>query len=289
MTDLPPPDGVPAPAPPPPASCHRHPGRPAGRRCTRCGQPACAQCLTQGPVGSICDECRRRARPAARQRARQWSAQRTDVLTRALIAVNVAVFAAMTLAEPDTLRGSRTALHDDLGLFSGWVTDASDWYRFLSSGFIHFGIVHLGFNMFLLFQLGRMLEGALGPVRFGLIYVAALLGGSAGALALQSGGLHGGASGAVFGLMGCAAVGFWQRGINPMNTGIGSLLLMNLLITFVVPGISIGGHLGGVVTGGIGALVLSRPTPRNGAARQIWALGGLCCLAAVACVVIANT
>ena len=80
---------------------------------------------------------------------------------------------------------------------------------------------------------------------------------------LQPDGLHGGASGAVFGLMGMAAVGYQQRGINPLNTSIGTLLLLNLLITFVVPGISIGGHLGGAAAGALCALlVLSPRRPR---------------------------
>ena len=104
--------------------------------------------------------------------------------------------------------------------------------------------------MFFLYVLGPMLEPALGRVRFLLLYLASLLGGSLGVVLFDSGGISAGASGAVFGLMAAAAVGQWRRGINPMTTGIGATLLLNLVITFAIPGISIGGHLGGAAAGG---------------------------------------
>jgi membrane associated rhomboid family serine protease len=287
MTDLPPPrpDAAVAPSA---DMCHRHPGRPAGRRCTRCARLSCADCLTPGAVGSICHDCRRASRPAASVRARQWSARNSGALTRAIIAVNVAVFAVMTVADAATLNSSVTALHADLGLYGPFIDGPQDWYRFATSGFIHFGAIHLAFNMFLLYQLGRMLEGALGPVSFSIIYLTSIFGGSAGALALQPNGLHGGASGAVFGLMGFAAIGFWRRGVNPMNTGIGSLLLMNLLITFVVPGISIGGHLGGVVAGGACALVESDRRGHTRRPSTVALVTVLCAVAFICCVVIAS-
>lgn len=103
--------------------------------------------------------------------------------------------------------------------------------------------------MLLLWQLGQLLEPALGEWRFTLLYFASMFGGAAGALLLTPDGLTGGASGAVFGLMAAAAVGLQQRGVNPMRTGIGSTLILNLLITFMIPGISIGGHVGGALTG----------------------------------------
>jgi membrane associated rhomboid family serine protease len=143
--------------------------------------------------------------------------------------------------------------------------------------------------MYLLYQLGGTLEIALGRLKFLSLYLACLAGGSLGALILQPGGLHGGASGAVFGLMGVTAMAYQQRGINPMRTQIGSLLLMNLAITFLVPGISIGGHLGGAVTGGVCALVVTAPrqtTVRK--ERQTLALTALFVIAAAACILIAG-
>jgi membrane associated rhomboid family serine protease len=75
--------------------------------------------------------------------------------------------------------------------------------------------------------------------------------------------LHGGASGAVFGLMGAAFVGYRLRGVNPMSTGLGTTLLLNLFITFAIPGISIGGHLGGVVAGAVCAIVTLAPASKG--------------------------
>ena len=100
----------------------------------------------------------------------------------------------------------------------------------MTSGFLHFGIIHLAFNMLLLFQLGNLLEPAIGRVRFALLYFAALLAGSAGALILSPNALSGGASGAVFGLMAAAFVGLRNRGVNPFSTGIGSVLVINLVL-----------------------------------------------------------
>jgi membrane associated rhomboid family serine protease len=197
-------------------------------------------------------------------RFRHWQAAHAAFVTRGLIALNLLVFVSVALADPRSLSGRTTRLQVDLGLNADLVGLGPDeWYRIVSSGFVHFGVIHLGFNMYLLHQLGGMLEPTLGRVRFALVYLTCLLGGAAGAMLLQPGGLHGGASGAVFGLMGLAAVGYQQRGINPLTTSIGTLLLLNLVITFVVPGISIGGHLGGAAAGALCALlVLSPRRPR---------------------------
>jgi membrane associated rhomboid family serine protease len=137
-----------------------------------------------------------------------------------------------------------------------------EWYRLITSGFLHFGILHIAMNMYMLFQLGKLLEPPLGRLRYGLLYFACLLGGSLGVLVLEgsSTGLHGGASGAVFGLMGAAAIGMQRRGINIFQTGLGATLMINLLLTFTIPGISIGGHIGGIVMGAIcGSIMLPPP------------------------------
>ncbi len=136
-----------------------------------------------------------------------------------------------------------------------------EWYRIVSSAFLHFGIFHLALNMLLLFQLGLLLEPALGRIRFVLLYIASMLGGSAGVLLLHPNerSLHGGASGAVFGLLGAAAVIMFRRGINPLSTGIGTTIALNLFITFTIPGISIGGHLGGLVAGVAAGSLMAAP------------------------------
>jgi membrane associated rhomboid family serine protease len=143
----------------------------------------------------------------------------------------------------------------DLGLFGPAVADG-EWWRIVTSGFLHFGILHLAFNMLLLWWLGQMLEPSLGRVRYVLAYAVSLLAGSLGALLLDPDALTGGASGAVFGLMAAAVLLLRRRGVDPMQSGLGGLLVINLLLTFLRPGISIGGHLGGLVGGALAALLL---------------------------------
>ncbi len=138
--------------------------------------------------------------------------------------------------------------------------EQGEWYRLVSGGFVHFGLLHIAMNMYLLFQLGRMLEPALGSTRFALVYFASLLGGSAGALLLTPDALTGGASGAVFGLMAAAVVGLRHRGVNPWRTGLGTTFIINIVFTLAIPGVSVGGHFGGALVGAACGAVLLAPT-----------------------------
>jgi membrane associated rhomboid family serine protease len=112
--------------------------------------------------------------------------------------------------------------------------------------------------MYILYWLGTMLEPSLGHARFVALYFASLLAGSFGALLLSPNAVTVGASGAVFGLMGAAFVLQRARGIDPMQSGIGPVILLNLAISFIIPNISIGGHLGGLVGGVLAAFAMER-------------------------------
>ena len=138
--------------------------------------------------------------------------------------------------------------------------DNDEWYRLVSAGFVHFGLFHVAMNMFLLFQLGRMLEPAIGSTKFALIYFASLLGGSAGALLLSPTAFTGGASGAVFGVMAAGVVGMRQQGANPFNSGLGMTFAINIVLTLAIPGISIGGHFGGALAGALCGFVILAPS-----------------------------
>ena len=205
-----------------------------------------------------------------------------------LIAINVAIFVYILLVtrEPAALSGGVTDIHLQYGLSKevlvqpiAWqgddggiyITEPDGWYRLVTSGFLHFGIFHIGFNMYFLYVLGPMLEPGLGRVNFLLLYMASLLGGSLGVVVLDSGGITAGASGAVFGLLAAATVGLWRRGVNPLTTGIGTALVLNLFITFAIPGISIGGHIGGAIAGAICGAVMLAPAYRRGPEWTVWA------------------
>jgi membrane associated rhomboid family serine protease len=214
-------------------------------------------------------------------RARHWNARQSTLVTYTLIAINLAVFVYLMLDAPDSLAGDRgTEGYIRLGLsrdllrqdFIMGIPDGlpGQWYRLVTSGFLHYGILHLAFNMYALWALGQTLEPMLGRVRFALAYFACLLGGSAGALLLQPEGLHGGASGAVFGLFGLIIVGYLQRGINPLTTSLGAVLMVNVLLSFR-PGISFGGHIGGMVAGMICAVAMMAPPQRHVALKWTYA------------------
>jgi membrane associated rhomboid family serine protease len=247
--------------PPPPAieHCYRHPDRETGRRCTRCGKPACGDCLVQVSVGSHCVDCIKAARPDVKTRAKFWNARQPTLVTYTLMAVNIAVYLWTVNANRTIDFGRFKHGEYTLALAKPFIEQNHEYYRLVSSGFLHYSIFHIGMNMLLLFQLGQLLEPAIGRVRFGLLYFSSLLAGSFGALLLQPNGLTGGASGAVFGLMAAAAIGLHRRGVNVFKTGIGTTLILNLVITFTIPGISVGGHLGGAIAGAICGFVILAP------------------------------
>src|SRR5436190_323493 len=174
------------PQPPVVTTCYRHPQRETGRRCTRCGRPACSECLVQATVGSHCVECAKAERPDVQTRARYWNARQPALMTTVLIAANVLIFLGMVLADPKALGSSITEWHARLGVgriilqypvrYPGldYISQPHEWYRLVTAGFIHFGILHLGLNMLLLYQIGQILERAVGRLNFTLLYFAAL-------------------------------------------------------------------------------------------------------------------
>ena len=214
----------------------------------------------QAPVGSHCLDCAKASRPDVRTRARFWNARQPAMVTMTIIGLNLLVFIYAAVRDSGSIAGRFTLVHLDLALNEQLLTNGDEWYRLVTSGFLHYGIIHLGFNMYLLYLLGQMLEPTLGRVRFALVYFASLLGGSAGVLLLEPDALTAGASGAVFGLMGLAFVGSYLHGANPLNTSIGTLLMMNLFLTFMLRDrISVGGHLGGAVAGAVCAVFVMAP------------------------------
>jgi membrane associated rhomboid family serine protease len=215
----------------------------------------------QAAVGSHCIECARASRPDVRTRAKFWGAKQPALVTLVLIAINVVVFVYGAVLDPDTIGGQIGQVHADLALWEPALAAGGEWYRLVTSGFVHYGILHLGFNMYLLYMLGQMLEPAIGRMRFALVYFAGLLGGSAGAILLSSErAVTAGASGAVFGLLALAFVGYYLHGRSPLSTQIGTLLMLNLFITFLWRDqISVGGHLGGAAAGALCALAVMAP------------------------------
>jgi membrane associated rhomboid family serine protease len=143
----------------------------------------------------------------------------------------------------------------EAGLYGPAVADG-EWWRLVSSGFLHAGPIHLLMNMFALYVLGTLLEPAVGSVRYVAIYAVSLLAGSFGALAADPGVHTVGASGAIFGVMAATIVVARGRGLNQVASQIGFWLVLNIAFTLGVPGISIGGHLGGLAGGALAAGVV---------------------------------
>ena len=234
-------------------ACYRHPNRETGVSCSNCGRPICPDCMTPTSVGMRCPECARQRQDVRTMRATSDA----PVLTYILIGINVAVALGALMGGASATTGGiggSTLLQE--GSVSRFTIGDGEYYRLLTAGFLHAGFFHLLFNMLSLYILGSMLEPAVGRLRFALIYFVSLLAGSFGALLLEPTAPTVGASGAIFGLMAAAAVVLRNRGIGIMESGLGIWIGLNLLITFTVPNISIGGHVGGLIGGAVCALVL---------------------------------
>jgi membrane associated rhomboid family serine protease len=296
MTERTEPDRGGAVAHPEPGSqvCYRHPKRETGVTCSRCDRPICPECMREASVGHQCPECVADGRRTVRKArtafgGTQWG--RLGYVTNSLIVLNVlamvaamgsawldsgAAGAARSLAGSGFLRlwGDLTPLHEwgsVLG-YARYATDpqqiphgiaAGEYYRLLTGMFLHYGVVHLVLNMSTLLLFGRYLEERLGPVRFLALYLLAGIGGNVIVFALEAPNVPtAGASGALFGLFGALLLVLRRLGRN--TSPITSLLITNLIMTFTVPGISIFGHLGGLVSGGaVGGGFAYAPTRRR--------------------------
>ena len=258
------------------ATCYRHSSRETGVSCSSCGNPICTDCMTPTPVGMRCPDC-------ASQKTKVRTARTMAVeprVTYALIAINIAVFFAQILTEGGG-RVSDGRVYVE-GLLAGSLVDQGEWWRLLTSGFLHSQPIHLLLNMLVLWFLGQALEPIFGHLKFAGVYIASLFAGSFGALLLTDPlTATVGASGAVYGLIGGLLIVYRDRGIPITQSPIFGLLVINVLFTFFYPGISIGGHLGGLAGGALAALLVLQGERRRSTAL---ALAG-CAAVAIAAVI----
>lgn len=256
------------------AACVRHPDRPTAVRCARCDRPACPDCLREAAVGFQCVDCVSEGARTSRRWRSTTVAGATEgaspVVMPILILVNLAVFV-VTVIQAGSLQ-----YNSDSPLFQQWQLNpaaAADgaWWTFLTSGFLHFGPIHVMMNMLALWVIGRDLERALGPARFLAVYLVSLFGGSvAEYLFGQPDFAFAGASGAVFGLMGGLLVVCHRSklGFGPVL----GMIVINLALSVAIPHISLLGHVGGLVVGaGLTAAIVYAPTAR----RSLWQAGAV--------------
>ena len=263
--------------------CYRHSDRETYVRCTRCDRPICPDCMNEASVGFQCPECVRagaKTQRPARTVFGGTGAGAAGTVTITLIVVNVLVFIVSIISSGKTgavagggmggLIGDQTPLTHWGSLVSylsrfeplpddptrgyiypeqGGMADGQ-YYRLLTSMFLHYGLLHLGLNMWVLWQLGRPLEAMLGRLRFTVLYFLCGLGGGLCAYLLAGPTTETvGASGAIFGLF--SAIVIVLRKLGRSVASIVPVIILNLIITFSVPGISWQGHVGGLVTGAV--------------------------------------
>jgi membrane associated rhomboid family serine protease len=214
--------------------------------------------MTPAPVGQRCPEHSGRPQGVARMGSgvRRASFEGAGaVVTKALIAINVLVYLA-ELAQGAGINADSGSIFEKGVLYGPAVADG-DWWRLITAAFLHYGPLHLGFNMLALWWFGAAVEETIGRGRYLALYMVSGLAGSAGALLLDPTTPTVGASGAIFGILGAAFVLERQR-TYVLGGGALTVIALNLVFTFTISSISVGGHLGGLAGGALGMLALSR-------------------------------
>lgn len=204
---------------------------------------------------------------------RQYSAR--PVVTTTLIAINVLVYLIASLSAGGLGSGGRGDLMLRGELWGPAIGIGNEYWRIVTSGFLHAGLLHLAMNMIFIWVLGSQLEPALGRARFTALYFTCLLCGSLGSLLIQPNAQVVGASGAAFGLLGAAIVLARRGRLHVSPAELVPLLIINLAITFAVPGIAVGGHVGGVVGGFVAGFLLEEIEQRSGRAASVLAVSVL--------------
>lgn len=239
--------------------CYRHPKNETAVTCSTCGRPICTECMVFAAVGIKCPECAGQptGMKRATTRARSSAGVGTGALvTRGLIGISVLVFL-LQISQAGNINGRGGEIWVRGSLVGAFVADG-EWWRLVTSAFIHASPIHLLFNMVMLWWFGSALETLLGRARYIGVFLVSVLGGAAGALLVtQANELTVGASGAVFGILGAGVV-LERRQIMVFGGGALGVVVLNLMLTFLIPGISIGGHIGGLAAGAGATLALSR-------------------------------
>ena len=210
--------------------------------------------MVQAPVGFQCPECV----AEGRKRTREWKTTSPIRVTQALMIANALIWIAVSLytGSLSLWGGGVTEIHADFALHGAYIHERGEWWRLVTSAFLHYGLFHMAMNVFILVLLGRMLEPAIGGWRMLLLYSVSLTGGALGALVVEPNAFTAGASGAVFGMAGAVVIAERASGIRFRDSGILAFLVINVAISFLWPGVSIGGHLGGMIVGAIAAIIL---------------------------------
>lgn len=258
-------------------TCYRHPNRETYVSCSECGRPICWECMTQAPVGQRCPD--HSGKPQGMKRvstgAKRGLFEGTGALvTKALIALNVLVYV-ITISQGAGLNSPGGSLFNKWELVGPAVAQG-DWWRLITSAFLHASVIHIAFNMYFLWFAGSAVEQALGRGRFLLVYFVSGLAGSAGALVFTPNTPTVGASGAIFGILGAALVLERQRNYVLGGSALG-LVVINLVLSFAISNISVGGHIGGLVGGVLCTLVLSKFGRSHAAYSRVglWGIAGV--------------
>jgi membrane associated rhomboid family serine protease len=242
--------------------------------------------MRQASVGFQCPDCINAGAQRVVSSRQLFRGHGEVVAGKVIIGLNVAAFLLMVVGGGDPYGVSGPVAQD--GVLFGPLVAQGEWWRIFTGAFLHAGVFHLGMNMLLLWFLSQELEPALGRARFVLLYVTALVGGSLGVLVVSPLSPTVGASGAVFGLMGALIVLQLRAKQNPWQSGIGGLVLINLVLTFAIPGISIGGHVGGLLAGAAaGAIIQPLRWPQREAALRTVGVVAIAVLLGVAAVTLA--
>ncbi|MBO3746021.1 rhomboid family intramembrane serine protease [Streptosporangiaceae bacterium NEAU-GS5] len=262
-------------------TCYRHPERETYVRCQRCERPICPDCMREAAVGHQCVECVREGNQAVRQAAAPFGGGVvvTPYVTWTLIVVNVLMFAGQTIVG--------TRLTNELSMINYGVADGQ-WYRLITSAFLHYGVFHIAFNMYALYVIGPYLERAFGHTRFLALYLLGALGGSVLSYWFQANNAaSAGASGAIFGLFAAAFIVGRRMGMD--IRGLVTLIVINLVITFIPGfGISWTAHVGGLLTGAIVAAALAY-APKGSARTAVQLTAVLVICAALVVLTVART
>jgi membrane associated rhomboid family serine protease len=247
--------------------CYRHPDRETGVSCSECGRGICPDCMVFAPVGIRCPDHAGVSRGKARVTTgvRRAAYEGTGALvTKTLIGINVLVFLA-NLAQGSSFGQTQGSIFEKGALFirvpfyPGGLAEG-EWWRLITSAFLHGNLIHIALNMLVLWFVGAPVEQAIGRGRYLALYIVSGLAGSAGALLFSPNAVTVGASGAIFGILGAALVLEAQGSLVLGGQAFG-LIAFNLVLTFVLgstANISIGGHLGGLAGGALSMLALSR-------------------------------